>query len=111
MPEDDPKQRCSDIKLAKKQLNWIQKLKGMRVKKTISYFENLLRDEKMKLKKFFVWRFNPDSYSDGLVHRVSPEAPIPALKVLKKTNLLWAYGNVDRFGSWKSLSLNFSDWI
>ena len=25
MPEDDPKQRCPDIKLAKKQLNWMPK--------------------------------------------------------------------------------------
>ena len=47
MPEDDPKQRCPDIKLAKKQLNWMPKFeRNEGLRKTISYFENLLRDEK-----------------------------------------------------------------
>ena len=47
MPEDDPKQRCPDIKLAKKQLNWIPKFeRNEGLRKTISYFENLLRAEK-----------------------------------------------------------------
>ena len=47
MPEDDPKQRCPDIKLAKKQLNWMPKFeRNEGLRKTISYFENLLRDDK-----------------------------------------------------------------
>ena len=36
-----------------------------------------------------------DSYSDGVVHRISPEAPIPVLKVLKKDKfVMGGSGNV-----------------
>jgi len=43
LPDDDPKQRCPDIGLAKKQLNWSPKVKlrdGL--SKTIPYFQKLL---------------------------------------------------------------------
>tara|TARA_B100000287_G_scaffold214499_1_gene202402 strand:- start:610 stop:1026 length:417 start_codon:yes stop_codon:yes gene_type:complete len=43
LPVDDPKQRCPDIKLAKKELRWnpkFQREEGL--KKTIEYFEKLL---------------------------------------------------------------------
>ena len=46
LPLDDPKQRCPDISLAKKELKW--KLKYDRkqgLKKTIEYFENILRKD------------------------------------------------------------------
>ena len=53
----------------------------------------------MKLKKILcVGDLILDSYSDGLVHRVSPEAPIPVLKVLKKINLLWVV-----VGTWQKI--------
>ena len=43
LPDDDPKQRCPDIGLAKKHLNWSPKTKlrdGLA--KTIPYFQKLL---------------------------------------------------------------------
>jgi UDP-glucuronate decarboxylase len=43
LPVDDPKQRCPDIRLAKKELRWnpkFQREEGL--KKTIEYFEKLL---------------------------------------------------------------------
>ena len=44
LPEDDPKQRRPDISLAKEQLNWSPKIDlNEGLKKTISYFENLLK--------------------------------------------------------------------
>ncbi|MBU4348996.1 SDR family oxidoreductase [bacterium] len=47
LPEDDPKQRKPNIKLAKKELKWEPKIqldKGL--KKTINYFERLLSNER-----------------------------------------------------------------
>ena len=47
LPIDDPKQRCPDIELAKKKLEWnpkFQRKDGL--KKTIKYFEKLLEKEK-----------------------------------------------------------------
>jgi UDP-glucuronate decarboxylase len=44
LPQDDPKRRCPDIRLAKKRLNWSPKIsleEGL--KKTIEYFEEILR--------------------------------------------------------------------
>ena len=44
LPQDDPKKRCPDIRLAKKRLNWSPKTpleEGL--KKTIEYFEEILR--------------------------------------------------------------------
>src|SRR6266702_4473102 len=46
LPEDDPKQRCPDISLAKRLLGWepsVQLRDGLM--KTIEYFEQLLRSE------------------------------------------------------------------
>ena len=44
LPEDDPKHRRPDISLAKEQLNWSPKIDlNEGLKKTISYFENLLK--------------------------------------------------------------------
>ena len=44
LPEDDPKQRRPDISLAKEKLNWSPKIDlNEGLKKTISYFENLLK--------------------------------------------------------------------
>ena len=52
----------------------------------------------MKLKKkiLCVGDLILDSYSDGLVHRVSPEAPIPVLKSFKKKDkfVMGGSGNV-----------------
>ena len=48
LPEDDPKQRQPNIELANKELKWSPKIeldKGL--KKTISYFERLLKNEKL----------------------------------------------------------------
>jgi UDP-glucuronate decarboxylase len=45
LPSDDPKQRCPDISLAKDKLNWEPRIsleEGL--KKTINYFEELLRN-------------------------------------------------------------------
>lgn len=45
LPEDDPKQRCPDITLAKTQLNWlptVNRIDGL--KKTIEYFEKILKN-------------------------------------------------------------------
>lgn len=51
LPSDDPMQRCPDISLAKEELNgWEPKVhleEGL--KKTIPYFDNLLREGKYKL--------------------------------------------------------------
>ena len=47
LPSDDPLQRKPDISLAKEKLNWEPKIpleKGL--KKTIQYFENLIREDK-----------------------------------------------------------------
>jgi UDP-glucuronate decarboxylase len=45
LPEDDPKQRCPDISLAKKLLAWepVQLQDGLM--KTIEYFDQLLRSD------------------------------------------------------------------
>src|SRR3954465_15461022 len=46
LPEDDPRQRCPDISLAQKVLNWsptVQLREGLM--KTIEYFDQLLRAE------------------------------------------------------------------
>ena len=44
LPIDDPQQRCPDISLAKKELNWKPKYdRSKGLKKTIEYFENILR--------------------------------------------------------------------
>ena len=48
LPEDDPKQRCPDISIAKKELGWEPKFKRVEgLKKTINYFEKLLKDKKL----------------------------------------------------------------
>ncbi len=47
LPVDDPKQRCPDIELAKKELGWnpkFQREEGL--KKTIEYFERLLEGDR-----------------------------------------------------------------
>lgn len=47
LPQDDPLQRCPDITRAKEKLGWQPKVsleEGL--KKTIDYFDNLLKDEK-----------------------------------------------------------------
>ena len=44
LPQDDPKQRCPDISIAKEKLKWepkFQRLNGL--KKTIKFFDNLLK--------------------------------------------------------------------
>lgn len=44
LPQDDPKQRCPDISLAKERLGWKPKVAlGDGLYKTIAYFENLMR--------------------------------------------------------------------
>ena len=46
LPQDDPKQRCPDITLAKNQLNWspsVNRIDGL--KKTIKYFEKILKKQ------------------------------------------------------------------
>ncbi len=46
LPQDDPQQRCPDITLAKKELNWspnFSRTDGL--KKTIKYFDKILRKE------------------------------------------------------------------
>jgi UDP-glucuronate decarboxylase len=46
LPADDPMQRKPDIAFAKKTLGWEPKINlEAGLKKTIAYFENLLRDE------------------------------------------------------------------
>jgi len=43
LPEDDPKQRCPDISLAREKLNWSPRVKLVDgLKETISYFQNQL---------------------------------------------------------------------
>ncbi len=45
LPQDDPLQRCPDISLAKEKLNWEPKIKlETGLKKTIEYFDNLLKN-------------------------------------------------------------------
>jgi len=47
LPKDDPKQRQPDIELAKKELKWEPKIQlDEGLKKTISYFERLLNNER-----------------------------------------------------------------
>jgi len=47
LPLDDPQQRCPDISLAKKELKWHPKYdRNQGLKKTIEYFENILRKKK-----------------------------------------------------------------
>ena len=47
LPVDDPKQRCPDIELAKKELGWNPKLQREEgLKKTIEYFEKLLEGDR-----------------------------------------------------------------
>ena len=44
LPLDDPQQRCPDISLAKKELKWHPKYdRNQGLKKTIEYFENILK--------------------------------------------------------------------
>jgi len=46
LPQDDPKQRCPDITLAKNQINWspsVNRIDGL--KKTIEYFEKILKKQ------------------------------------------------------------------
>ena len=44
LPLDDPQQRCPDISLAKRELKWQPKYnRSQGLKKTIEYFENILR--------------------------------------------------------------------
>jgi len=44
LPEDDPKQRKPDIRLAKKELDWEPQIQiNQGLKKTISYFRRLLK--------------------------------------------------------------------
>ncbi len=43
LPQDDPKQRCPDISIAKDKLSWTPKInRNIGLKKTISYFDSLL---------------------------------------------------------------------
>ena len=43
LPQDDPKQRCPDISIAKNKLSWIPKInRNIGLKKTIKYFDSLL---------------------------------------------------------------------
>jgi len=47
LPQDDPMQRKPDITLAKKELNWEPKIKlEQGLEKTITYFDNLLKNTK-----------------------------------------------------------------
>ena len=46
LPQDDPQQRCPDITLAKKELDWSPKFSRTDgLKKTIKYFDKILRNE------------------------------------------------------------------
>ena len=46
LPQDDPQQRCPDITLAKKELNWSPKFdRKYGLKKTIQYFDKILGKE------------------------------------------------------------------
>ena len=48
LPIDDPQMRCPDITLAKSKLGWVPKCdRKLGLKKTISYFDELLRKEKI----------------------------------------------------------------
>ncbi len=48
LPLDDPKQRCPDISLAKKNLKWSPKYnRNNGLKKTIQYFESLLKKDEL----------------------------------------------------------------
>ena len=45
LPEDDPKQRQPNIELAKKELKWEPQIQiNQGLKKTISFFKNLLKN-------------------------------------------------------------------
>jgi len=47
LPTDDPIQRCPDISLAKKTLDWVPSVKlGEGLKKTITYFDTFLSNDK-----------------------------------------------------------------
>ncbi len=49
LPVDDPKQRCPDINQAKKELGWVPKFKREEgLKKTIEFFDTLLKEEKFE---------------------------------------------------------------
>ena len=53
LPEDDPRQRCPDISLAKELLDWapvVQLREGLA--KTIEYFDRLLGSEAKKSDQF-----------------------------------------------------------
>jgi UDP-glucuronate decarboxylase len=44
LPQDDPKQRCPDISIAKDKLSWTPKInRDIGLKKTIRYFDTLLK--------------------------------------------------------------------
>ena len=46
LPTDDPQMRCPDISLAKKKLGWSPKFnRKTGLKKTIEYFDSLLKKE------------------------------------------------------------------
>ncbi len=48
LPSDDPKQRCPDITLAKEKLDWEPKVDLQQgLKKTIAYFDNYLKQNKV----------------------------------------------------------------
>ena len=48
LPSDDPKQRCPDISLAKEKLDWEPKVDLQQgLKKTIAYFDNYLKQNKV----------------------------------------------------------------
>ena len=49
LPEDDPKQRCPNIEIANKELGWQPSFdREVGLKKTIEYFDELLKKEKLK---------------------------------------------------------------
>ena len=44
LPQDDPKQRCPDIALAKERLGWAPKVQlGDGIRETVAYFRTLLQ--------------------------------------------------------------------
>ena len=46
LPQDDPQQRCPDISLALKEIQWEPKINRTQgLKKTIDYFENILKND------------------------------------------------------------------
>ena len=49
LPTDDPKQRCPNIDIAKKELSWKPSFnRETGLKKTVEYFDALLKKEKIK---------------------------------------------------------------